>query len=150
GRPDLLLAQTSGRLKVRLGTGRGAFGNDLGGSFGPPIETDLSTVPIAIAVGDLDRDGVPDLVVASASSASVRTMRGLGNGVFTSPRSLSLNQSSIPSAVALADLNRDGALDVIVAHADGISIFLGDGSGDFDPRIDAAAGLSPLGLAVGD
>ena len=77
-------------------------------------------------------------------------LRGLGNGAFTAQRSLSLPQGSLPSAVALADLNRDGALDLIIAHANGIAVFPGDGAGDFDDRLDAAAGLSPLGLAVGD
>jgi hypothetical protein len=150
GRPDLLLAQTSGRVKVRLGTDRGVNGKDLGGTFGPPIETNISLIPIAIAVGDLDRDGVADLVVAAAAFESVVTLRGLGNGAFTPLRSLNLPQGSIPSALALADLNRDGALDVIIAHANGISIFPGDGAGAFDDRFDAVIGLSPLGLAVGD
>ena len=151
GRPDLILGTGDRRISVRLGTGRSFASTNLGGSFGPPINTLLFFTPIAIAVGDLDGDGVPDLVVAGADSSTLTILPGAGNGSFGLAKSLFLGGSDVlPSTVAIADIDRDGVPDVIVAHSDGISIFFGDGSGGFSPRADFAVGVSALGLAVGD
>ena len=151
GRPDLLLAQTSGRLKRTTGHGtellrldRRRHASDRRST--PSLARRRSPSPSAIWI----ETACPTWWSPRPPPRAVGRLRGLGNGAFTPQRFLSLNQGSIPSAVALADLNRDGALDVIVAHANGISIFPGDGAGGFGDRIDAAVGLSPLGLAVGD
>ena len=57
-----------------------------------------------------------------------------------------------PHSEAIADLNRDGKLDLAVAHADGttISIFLGDGAGGFGSPAPVSVGNGPLSIAVGD
>jgi len=59
-----------------------------------------------------------------------------------------------PSAVELADFNRDGKLDAAVANSesDNVTILLGDGAGGFKPATGSpfAAGNEPNDLAIGD
>ena len=59
-----------------------------------------------------------------------------------------------PAALALADFNRDGKLDLAVANSgsNNVTILLGDGAGGFRPATGApfAAGRSPNDVAVGD
>jgi hypothetical protein len=151
GRPDLVLGLATRRIGVRLGTPPGLAGSSLGGRFGPPIVSNAtsSVTPTTLAAGDLDRDGVADLVVGG-DGGFVLALRGIGTGGFVLSRFLNLPTNSAPSAIALADVDRDGDLDLVVAHGAGISVFVNDGAGSFNTRNDVAAGLSPLDLAVGD
>src|SRR5512139_2368567 len=57
-----------------------------------------------------------------------------------------------PWALALADLNRDGALDLVVVNqrAKSGSVLLGNGDGTFSPRIDFVTGRGPVALALAD
>lgn len=56
-----------------------------------------------------------------------------------------------PRSVALADLNGDGKLDLVVASYDSnqtVSVFLGNGDGTFQPQVRYAGGSGPYGLAA--
>jgi hypothetical protein len=58
-----------------------------------------------------------------------------------------------PQSVALADLNADGKLDLVVVSLDSnqtVSVFLGNGDGTFQPQVRYAVGSFPYGLAVAD
>src|SRR5579859_7550864 len=56
-----------------------------------------------------------------------------------------------PHAVALADLNRDGKLDAVVANntGDTVSALLNDGTGQYPGKQTFAAGSLPIAVAVG-
>ena len=77
--------------------------------------------------------------------------------VTTNTPSLSLAgtdhlNGSRSQAVAVADLNGDGKLDLAVGNLDSatVSIFLGIGDGTFTPRVDFATGQFPNSVAIGD
>src|SRR5688500_7007274 len=55
-------------------------------------------------------------------------------------------------AVVIGDLNRDGKPDIVAAHANAVTIYLGDGRGRFAPAPGSpfAAGNNPSDLAHGD
>jgi len=63
-----------------------------------------------------------------------------------------------PAAVARADFNGDGKLDAVVADSGntstndpgGLSVFLGNGDGTFQPAIPVNAGKNPVSVVVGD
>ncbi|HKB08389.1 MAG TPA: FG-GAP-like repeat-containing protein, partial [Candidatus Polarisedimenticolia bacterium] len=87
--------------------------------FGAPIFTDLPASPKALTVGDVDRDGLPDIVVASNSPPTVDFMLGRGDGTFARGlRSFYYQDSDFfngrASSIGLADMNRDGRQDVAV------------------------------------
>ena len=73
-----------------------------------------------VAVGDLDRDGLPEIVLGNiGASASVQW--NLGNFKFQSQELL--NNLGMPEsqtrAVALVDVNADGWLDIVFTHSQG-------------------------------
>ncbi|QDU85812.1 FG-GAP repeat protein [Planctomycetes bacterium Pla163] len=107
---------------------------------------------VDLAVGDLDRDGVDDLVsVAEALTLSpVRVLLGGGDGTFE--LSFEGTAGFDAKAVELADLDQDGSLDIVVANheSDSVSIFLGNGDGTASGPIHFAMGDGPWRLAVGD
>src|SRR4051812_31037905 len=72
--------------------------------------------PQAIAVGDFNVDGRPDLVTANSSANSVSVLLGNGSGGFTAATGGSVATGASPQAVAVGDLNGDGKADLAIAN----------------------------------
>ena len=119
--------------------------------------------PQALALADVNEDGVPDLVAVNRSDDEVWILLGAGDASFGAPRMLPLDGT--PAAVAVADVaspfgsdrfgDVDGHVDLIVAHDDGYAeIVLGRGNGEFDPPeqdlSDVLLGLELNAVAVRD
>lgn len=132
-----------------------------GGSFvsGRPYET--GTDASAVAAGDLDGDGVPDLAVANESgrvpndprheweTGTVSILRGRGNGTFGARQDYAAGSS--PMSLVLADLNGDGRLDVATGSDEGSSVvLLNRGDGSFRRRGDYDGTTGPTWVVAGD
>ena len=99
---------TDGSITVLLGKGDGTFA---------PTSTSPVTgiTPDAIAVGDFNGDGVPDLVAANGFSNTVTVLLGVGDGTFT-PVAASPTTNVDPAGFAVADFNGDGHSDLAVGN----------------------------------
>jgi FG-GAP-like repeat len=94
---------------------------------------DSSTTSASVSLGDLDRDGDLDIVLAKGRHWPVqnRVLRNNGRGQFTAT-ALSDTADRTYSA-ALADLNGDGILDLVVSNdrPDLKRIYVGEATGTF-------------------
>jgi len=114
------------------------------------------TTPTGVAVGDFNKDGKTDIVVASSSgccplSSGVSVLLNNGNGAFQSPVPYP-NPIGVDSGqVAVADLNTDGRLDVVESSMSGqsVAVFLGNGDGTLRTAINYTVAW-PSSVAVGD
>jgi len=87
-----------------------------------------------VAIGDLNGDGIPDLVV-SVTDDGVTVLLGNGDGTFQAPL-YSDPGAPFPFTVAIADVNNDGKPDVVVGDSYGIvGVLLGNGDGTFQPVV---------------
>jgi len=146
GQPDAVVAGGSSDVSVLLGQQNGQVAGPTGYSLGQP-----SPMPQAIAIGDLNKDGKPDVVVASQAGL-VSTLLGNGDGTLKAPANIQVNPGA--QSIALADLNRDGKLDAVVAsygNSGGLVALLGNGDGTFQAQPALAVnGLDPSAVAAGD
>ena len=155
GAADLVTADfPSDAVSVLLGDGSGGF------TPAPDSPVVFGIDPAALALGDLNGDGVHDAVVALRARDAVLVLRGLGNGrfrAFGAPISVGDN----PGSVALGDFNGDGAADIVTANmgdffsSDDVSVLLGDGSGGFtavpnSPFVIGELGDGPEVVAIDD
>jgi hypothetical protein len=137
GRLDLAVTnEGKNTVTIMLNNGDGTFTQ----AAGSPIP--VGPAPIAIAVGDFNRDGKLDLAVvnsdlnsgASPPAGSVTVLLGNGDGTFTqAPGSPVLAGSILAGyAIAIGDFNGDGALDLAVTdYSAAVWILLGNGDGTF-------------------
>jgi hypothetical protein len=82
------------------------------GSFLPPGTTIIPGPSDWVSVGDFNRDGNLDLAVLSTS---VGVVLGNSDGTFNAP--LAFAAGEVPSSIAIADFNGDGAPDLLVDDA---------------------------------
>jgi len=73
------------------------------------------SLPVSVAVADMNGDGNPDLVVANRGSNTVGILQGKGNGTFQTAVTYD-TVGQLPVSVAVADLHMGGGLQVVVAN----------------------------------
>jgi hypothetical protein len=136
GRLDLAVANAgSNSISVLLNKGGGKFATALNYSSGY-LPSDLDTpLPGLLTSGDFNRDGRPDLALATANG--VQPLINLGGGRFYAPPSIEVYDD--PVSAAAVDLNSDRHADIALEtggdlyfHAFGsIYALFGDGTGQF-------------------
>lgn len=106
--------------------------------------------PAALSLGDFDRDGALDLVVANHLAASASLYRGGGDGSFAATGTLAAGEE--PRSVASADFDGDGDVDIVVANraASTLSVYLNAGDGAFGSALELATGARPTFVAARD
>jgi hypothetical protein len=157
-RPDFaVVIETGDAMRVAVNTGAaptdtpGTPGTPGGGTVTPtPTPTRIVTPslegcevalqsaadrvePVAMAQGDFDRDGNPDMAVVDRVGSQVLVMltdindlRG-PEAACAIPRTMSIGVGASPTSVAAADLNRDSRLDLVVTTGAGVTILLATG-----------------------
>jgi hypothetical protein len=111
------------------------------------------TNPSAMVTGDFDGDGLLDIAVANQGSNNVTVLLGSQAGGFTAAIGSPFSVGAAPDAIAVADFNGDGVLDLAVANYNGntVTVLIGNGSGGFTATANPIpVGRLPAGIAVGD
>ena len=136
----------SGTVSILLNSGAG--------SFKPGRDHDLAQDPDECFLGDLNRDGRPDLVVTNASSDTITVILN-HNGGYDEGRDYAVGASG---GIEIHDLNGDGRPDLVATGDDysndafdgAVSVLLDRGDGTFRPKQDYETGESPVALAIAD
>ncbi len=103
-----------------------------------------------IAVGDLDRDGIPD-VVALQWDSQVAVLRGTPTGGLAAPVTASLPDSNPYVSLTIGDFDGDGNPDVAVGTGfEAVYLFLGNGDGTLQPASTIPTLEKVYRLASGD
>lgn len=126
------------------------------GSFSSPMLSPLPDTPRGIAAGDVTGDCRSDVVVTYGGNRPYSFIASLAQtaGGGLSP-AVSLPSYDIPSDVAIADVDGDGAGDVVVVHAGwyAVGVYRQRPGGTLAPEERYGFGgvnFGPLKLAVGD
>jgi hypothetical protein len=144
GKQDIVASdEATGNLSLFLGNGDG--------TFQPPTTYSTgSSSAQGLVARDFNGDGKPDIAVVTAPN-NVVVLINNGSGGFNPPVSYSITSQGYE--IAAADLNNDGALDLVIPQSESnfASILLGKGDGTFTAKPDMDLGNQfPVGVSVGD
>jgi hypothetical protein len=154
GNRDLAMAGSSARLYLLRGNGDGTFVQQPAQTL-IPGENHLGEDGTDIDVGDFNRDGIQDLVVAvSLNGSRTVILIGNGDGSFRAPHIITEPDIRIPHYQAVADYNGDGSQDLALSLGWGfqgmIEILKGNGDGTFQPLVLYDPAPSDSSTAGGD
>jgi Bacterial Ig-like domain (group 3)/FG-GAP-like repeat len=145
GKVDLVVTYQGfrgGAVTILPGNGDGTFSTgatyDVGGA--------------GVAMGDFNGDGIPDIASPRQTRTAVDILLGNGDGTFTAGTSLVPLKYGAWGDPLVADLNRDGKLDLVIQmySPGGYNVALGNGDGTFQPAVFYSLPDSYTGVVVAD
>ncbi|MGC9949296.1 MAG: FG-GAP-like repeat-containing protein [Bryobacteraceae bacterium] len=167
GNPVPLLNQAASPADPIVGAS--GFGlKILGGGFLPGAVVNWNGAPLSTTfVGKTQLTAtVPPANAATAGTAWITVVNPTPGGGTSNPywfpittptEWLTLNRTDLassagPQALATADFDGNGTLDLLVANsaANSVSVLLGNGNGTFAPPADYSTGAQPVAVAAGD
>jgi FG-GAP-like repeat/Abnormal spindle-like microcephaly-assoc'd, ASPM-SPD-2-Hydin/FG-GAP repeat len=146
GKLDLAIVDAN-VVELFFGNGDGTF------TAGPVYQLILEGDALGLAVGDVNGDGILDLVVGAvgidAENSSLVVLLGNGDGTFQSPIATAADPWTAPAAIA--DFNLDGKADfVALGIGNNVSFSMGNGDGTFQPAEHFYVASPAYSLAVAD
>ncbi|MCU0546293.1 MAG: DUF4347 domain-containing protein [Oscillatoriaceae cyanobacterium Prado104] len=142
------------------------FGNDISiisilfgdgtGSFGNPVPINTNKPKFTVATADFNGDGKLDLVTSNNEKTdNISVFLGDGNDNFNAPVHLSAGNlvgQKEDRVIVTGDFNGDGKLDLAASNqfSKNVSVFLGDGTGNFGTATNFAVPGGPQSLVAGD
>jgi VCBS repeat protein/flagellar hook capping protein FlgD len=151
---DLAVAD-NGENSIRILLGGNDGGGHWNGTFAPSVAYATANLPLSIAAGDFNNDGITDLVATESFAQSVAVFlgnggAGVGDGTFLAATHVPAGPE--PYELATGDFNGDGHLDVAVAVSSdgGMRVLLGSGTGTFPINTPYLPGVNCGGVSVAD
>ncbi|MET0231467.1 MAG: VCBS repeat-containing protein, partial [Rhodanobacteraceae bacterium] len=152
GKPDLVLEDGGAPFDATpVPGGLRVYRNLGGGTFAAALALNGPDEPDGIDVGDVDRDGKPD-IVATGNSNVLYVYAGNGDATFGAAVTTTLPDIWFRS-VLISDIDGDGKADLVLGNCCGLTFgwyARGDGTGSFEtPRILPLI-VSPTALLLAD
>ena len=145
GHVDLAVAcQGANFVSVLLGNGNGTFA----------AATNFAVMsPFALAVADVNGDRNADLVAVGSFASAVTVLIGDGAGGFAAQPPIFIGNTV--NSVAVADLDKDGRADLVLARGTGVSggavvVLRGNGNGTFAAPVSFPLVSQALDVAIAD
>jgi hypothetical protein len=131
GKPDLAVPGSSGGVDILPGDGNGRFA--------PGIHAPNSVGSLSLTAGDFNEDGHLDVLTEN------QMLLGTGTANFAAPIVIAIPADS--NAALAGDVNHDGHLDIVKANERGLTIMLGNGTGNLFKGKSYTSGFTLFGAA---
>jgi hypothetical protein len=131
-KPDLAVPGSLNGVDLYLGDGTGAFA--------PAIHVSTSVAALTLTSGDFNNDGHLDLLDGN------QMLLGTGMATFAAPIVITLPENA--NAALAGDVNNDGHLDLLTGAASGLTVFLGNGTGNLTQAKSYSSGFTIFGAAL--
>jgi tetratricopeptide (TPR) repeat protein len=149
--PEIDLAvvnQTSNNVAVLLGSVDRNLNVTFAEAPNSPIK--VGTTPVAIATGDLNADGAPDIAVVNQGDNTVSVLLGSANldATFTAATGSPLPTSANPAGIVIASFANSTVPDIAVTNngPSTVGVYPGLGQGTFASRIELSTPKGPAAL----
>jgi len=124
------------------------------GFFEDPTYYQTGKHPLDIVVGDVNDDGLLDVLTANRDGRSISIFMGNGDGTFTDLNAIESDLG--PSSLALGDMDGDGQTDIVAGLCNvgctdnGIGVFRGLGDGRFETAAFVSVEGVPYNITLAD
>jgi hypothetical protein len=123
-------------------------------SFAAATSFSTGRMPTGLAVGDLNNDGKPDIVVSNNAPNTISVLLNTGSGSISFAPKTDFSTQTNPYGIAIGDIDGDGNADIVVtnSNAAGISVFRNTSGGGMVSftRTDMAANSTPVAVCIAD
>ncbi len=142
GALDAAMVSAYGYATVLLNRGDGALQW--------PYTSPVGSEPNDVKIGDLNEDGILDVVTANGASQDVSVLLGAGGGYLHPGVEYAARHGAM--SMALGDLNGDGHLDVVTANDEShdVAVLYGNGDGTLQEPRYRIVGAGPQSVALKD